>query len=348
MMQEETAVPSVRIADPSAAAISPILEMFRSSQRFLVTSHARPDGDAVGSVLAMGCVLEQMGCEVEMVLADPVPYIYRKLPGVERIRVKKTLGWEGQGFDCAADTVPVVILECDCTERTGLTGFEGRCVINIDHHASGQNFATLNWIDDDACAVASMVHRVAVAAGVEVTRDMATCLYTAVLSDTGSFTYPGTNAATFELAHELVLRGANPSAIAREVYFSNPESKIRLLGRALETMHTQDGVAWAWVTQDVMAEAAAETEDCEGVVNYLIGMDGVECAVFMREIEDRRNFRMSLRSKGRVNVAAIAEGFGGGGHRSASGCVLEGPLERAKGLIVGELSARLRERVLIG
>ena len=348
MMQQETAVSFLNGAGADAAAIGPIVEMFRSSERFLVTSHARPDGDAVGSVLAMGCLLEQMGCAVEMVLADPVPYIYRKLPGVERIRVKKTLGWVGQNLDEAEDTVPVVILECDCTERTGLTGFEGREVINIDHHASGQNFATLNWIDDDACAVASMVHRVAVAAGVEISRDMATCLYTAVLSDTGSFTYPGTNAATFELAHELVLRGANPSAIAREVYFSNPESKIRLLGRALGTMQTQDGVAWAWVTQEMMAAAGAETEDCEGVVNYLIGMDGVECAVFMREVEDGEHFRMSLRSKGRVNVATIAEGFGGGGHRSASGCVMDGPLERARDLIVGELSARLRERVLIG
>lgn len=325
-----------------------IVEALRSSRRFLVTSHARPDGDAVGSVLAIGEVLEQMGCEVEMVLADPVPYIYRKLPGVERIRVRKTLQGVKPGAREGEEKTPVLVLECDSTERTGLSGFEGRCIINVDHHASGRNFATLNWIDDDACAVASMVYRLAVAAGVEITPEMATCLYTAVLSDTGSFTYPGTNAATFALAHELVLRGANPSAIAREVYFSNPESKIRLLSRALLTLERRGGVAWAWVTQDVLAEAGAGTEDCEGVVNYLIGMDGVECAVFMREVENRRQYRMSLRSKGQLNVAAIAESFGGGGHRSASGCVLDGPLERARDRIVAELSSKLEERVLVG
>ncbi len=317
------------------AELAEILDAMRAGGRWMVTSHARPDGDAVGSVLALGAVLEQLGCEAEIVLADPVPYIYRKLPGVGRVQVRPSLG---------EDARPVVVLECDSTERTGLTGFGAREVINIDHHASGRNFASLNWIDDDACAVAAMVYRLAVASGVEITREMATCLYTAVLSDTGSFTYPGTGVATFAMAGELARRGANPVAIARELYFSNPESKMRLLGRALLTLRVEEGVAWGWVTQEAMREARAETEDCEGVVNYLIGIDGVECAVFLREMDDERSFRLSVRSKGKVNVAEVAEGFGGGGHRSASGCVLEGPLESALERIVSELRRRLTAR----
>lgn len=326
------------------SVVQPILAAIRASGRMLVTSHARPDGDAVGSVLAMGEILAEMGCRADLVLADPVPAIYRFLPGVERIRCAASLDEAGIPLD-----TPALLLECDCPERTGLAGLEGRCLINIDHHASGKSFAQLNWIHDDACAVAAMVYGLAVEAGVKITPSMATCLYAAVLSDTGSFTYPGTNAPTFALAHELVLHGASPSEIAREVYFSNPESKMRLLGTALTAMRRDHGIAWTRVTQKDMEDAGAATEDCEGVVNYLIGMAGVECAIFLREIEGGRRFRVSLRSKGRVDVAKIAEMFGGGGHRSASGCTMEGPLEAATEQIVRELKAKLsdppRERV---
>jgi bifunctional oligoribonuclease and PAP phosphatase NrnA len=170
---------------------------------------------------------------------------------------------------------------------------------------------------------------------------MATCLYAAVLSDTGSFTYPSTNASTFELAHKLAGHGASPSQIARNLYFANPESKIRLLGVALSNMQCDGNIAWSWVTDADMERAGASPEDCEGVVNHLIGIAGVESAVFLREVAPNGEFRLSIRSKGNLDVAQVAESFGGGGHRSASGCTLDGPLNEATERILTQLRTRL-------
>ena len=186
-----------------------------------------------------------------------------------------------------------------------------------------------------------MVYRIAVAADVDITPAMATCLYTAILSDTGSFTYSSTNAETFALAHDLTARGANPSQIARDVYFSNPASKFRLLGTALSNLRSDGPLAWTWVTNQDMDPAGAEAEDCEGVVNYLISIHGVESAVFLRELPCASQFRLSIRSKGKIDVAQVAESFGGGGHRSASGCTLDGPLGAATDRILAQLRTEL-------
>jgi len=324
--------PSTAGTPDAADKIVSLLAEFRAGERYMVTSHARPDGDAVGSVLALGSVLEQMGCAVEMVMADPVPHVYRTLPGVERIRHAEHAG---SGRETA------VLLECDCIERTGLQGLEGRRLINIDHHASGRHFADVNWIDEHACAVAAMVYRMAVAAEVEITPAMATCLYTAVLTDTGSFSYPGAGTETFSLARDLVARGADASQIAQQVYYSNREAKVRLLAAALSHMRCESALAWSWATTDDLTGAGATAEDCEGVVDYLIGIDGVEAAAFLREIPGANQFRLSMRSKGRVNVAQVAGGFGGGGHRSASGCTLDGPLAEATNRVLAQLRIKL-------
>jgi phosphoesterase RecJ-like protein len=169
---------------------------------------------------------------------------------------------------------------------------------------------------------------------------MATCLYTAVLSDTGSFCYEGTDARTFELARELVCRGADPVLIAQDVYFSNPAAKMLLLGAALANLQHDGRVAWLWVSQNDMDRTHAAEEDCEGIVNYAIGIRGIEVAVFLRELRDHR-VRLSLRSKGRVNVATVAERFGGGGHENASGCTLDGPLPAATERILTYLRREL-------
>jgi len=316
---------------PHAALIDSLLQAFRSTPRFLLTSHARPDGDAVGSVLALAGILEQIGCEVDIVLADPVPLIYRSLPGVERIH---------QDFSVPAE-IPCILLECDSIDRTGIAGLNGRLLINIDHHASGRPFGALNWIDPGACAVGAMIYQIAQASGATITPAIATCLYTAILSDTGAFTYDGTDAATFALARDLTVSGAQPGQIARDIYFSSPESKIRLLGAALSRMRREGQIAWSWITLQDLDEASAEVEDCEGVINHLIGVTGVEAAVFLREIPDSNRYRLSIRSKGTLDVAKVAEHFGGGGHRTASGCTLSGPLEDAADRIVAQLREAL-------
>jgi phosphoesterase RecJ-like protein len=308
-----------------------ILQVLRHGERFLVCSHARPDGDAVGSVLAMGMLLEQMGKRADLVAADGVPALYCGLPGAGAIR--RALRIHGP-YDA------VILLECDSLERAGLRGLEDFHLINIDHHLSGKEYAHLNWIDCEASSVGELVFRLIESAGAAVTPEMATCLYTTVLTDTGGFCYGGTQASTFGLARELVLAGADPIRIAQNLYYSTPTSKLLLLGAALGNLKHEGRLAWLWITHQEMASIGAAEEDCEGIVDFALCAAGVEAAVFMYELPDRR-IQLSLRSKGQINVAAIAERLGGGGHHSAAGCTLEGPIECA----LGEILAHLRPGV---
>ena len=229
-----------------------------------------------------------MGKEAEVVLRDGVPRIYQPLPFAEQVvQTDRVNG----GYEAA------IILECDSIQRTRLQGLENSFLINIDHHMSGRPFAHVNWIDPKAVATAEMVYRLAREAGVKISPDIATCLYTAVLTDTGSFMFEGTNEHTFELARELVLAGADPAHCARNVYFGHSTAKMRLLGAALSNLHREGALAWISVTQEQMLRCHAKEEDCEGLVNYALSMQGVEVALFFRELPDGR-FRVSLRSKG--------------------------------------------------
>lgn len=319
--------------DTPSQPIAAVLDAIRQRRRFLLTSHARPDGDAVGSLLALWMTLTAMGKQAEMQLYDPVPAIYGTLPGAEQIRHARGLA---HGFEPDA----VIFLECDSVGRSRLEGLEDKFLLNIDHHTSGNPFASVNWIDTKASAVAEMVYRLAIAANVKVTPAMATCLYTALLSDTGAFCYEGTNANTFALAMDLVDLGAIPARIAEDLYFSNPLSKMQLLGAALTTLNRDGRVAWLWVTHDDMVRLGASDEDSLGIVNYAIGISGVEIAVFLREMADQR-IRVSLRSKSTVRVTHVAEQFGGGGHENASGCTLDGPIEAATNRILDAVREHL-------
>jgi bifunctional oligoribonuclease and PAP phosphatase NrnA len=227
-------------------------------------------------------------------------------------------------------------LECDSIQRTRLDGLENRFLINIDHHLSGRPFANVNWIDPKAVATAEMVYRLAREADVPVSPEIATCLYTALLTDTGSFMFEGTNEHTFGLARELVRAGADPAHCARNVYFAHSTAKMRLLGAALSNLQREGPLAWIWVTQEQMDRFGAKEEDCEGLVNYVLSIQDVEVAVFFRELPGGR-FRLSLRSKGQLDVAAIAQQFGGGGHECASGCSLDGPLSSAVEKVLAQL-----------
>lgn len=322
-------------ADKSIAAI---LKVIRRGERFLVCSHSRPDGDAVGSVLAMGMLLEQMGKRADLVTAERIPVVYRGLPGADRMRAAMRVHGP---YDA------VILLECDGVERTRLQGLEKFFLINIDHHASGIEFAHINWIDHEAACVGEMVFRLYKALGATVTPDAANCIYTTVLTDTGGFIYGGTRASTFELARELALAGADPIRIAQQVYFSAPMSKLLLLGAALQNLHREGRLAWLWVTHQDMVRSCALEEDCEGIANYALSIAEVEAAAFLRELPENR-IQVSLRTKGKINVAAIAERLGGGGHENAAGCTLAGPLARARDQILEELRCALETAARLG
>lgn len=307
--------------------LAEVLSQIASHDRFLLTSHARPDGDAIGSVLACCQILRSMGKHADIVMHDAVPVIYKPLPFADIVQQADSVNGK---YDAA------IILECDSVQRTRLSGLENRFLINIDHHASARPYAHVNWIDAEACATGELVYRLAREAKVHISPAIATCLYTAVLTDTGSFAFSGTNEHTFALARELVMSGADPVRIAQSVYFSNPTSKMRLLGFALRNLHRQGCLTWMSVTQDEMERSEAIEEDCEGLVNYALSIEGVEVAVFFRELPDGR-FRVSLRSKGALDVATVAEHFGGGGHKCASGCAVNGPLSVSVARIMAQI-----------
>ncbi len=312
-----------------------ILRALQARESFLVVSHARPDGDAVGSLLAMGSILQQMGKTADMVLADPVPSVYSTLPGVHRIRQSRQV--DPGLYDA------VIILECDGTARTGIEGMDELFVINIDHHRTGCDYGALNWIDPEASAVAAMVYDIGVSAGVKITAATATCLYTALMTDTGSFTYPGTSAETFTLAHALIDLGAKADTVARDVLYSVPAARIHLLGLALSRVQVAGPLAWTYLTQDDLVQLSATDEDSEGTVNYLISIAEVEAAAFLRELPGQpQRFRTSLRSKSSVDVSQVARLWGGGGHRNAAGCTLDGPLDQARRRILLELEKEVQ------
>jgi len=305
-----------------------VLREIEQRDHFVLTSHARPDGDAIGSVLACGEILRQMGKSAEVVLHDAVPTIYRPLPFAAAAKRADAVNGKYQA---------AILLECDSVQRTRLAGLDRQFLINIDHHATGRPFANVNWIEPSACATAEMIYWLARAAGVQVTPDIATCLYTAILTDTGAFCFIGTNERTFALAQELVHAGADPARIAQGVYFSNPTSKMRLLGEALTTLHRDGSLAWMHVTNEQMERVQAREEDCEGLVNYALAIEGIEVAMFFRDEKEAGRWRVSLRSKGAVDVAEVAIKFGGGGHHCASGCSIEGSLSSATGRVIAEL-----------
>lgn len=309
-----------------------VLKEIQKRERFVLTSHARPDGDAVSSTLACSEVLRQLGKTTDIVLHDGVPRVYQHLPFTETVTKADRI--EGR-YDAA------ILLECDSIQRTRVDGLEQQFLINIDHHKSGHEFGQINWIDPNAVATGELIYKLARAAGVKITPELATCIYTAVITDTGSFMFEGTNAHTFELARELVLAGAEPALCARPIYFGHSTAKLRLLGAALSALQREGPLAWIWVTQEQMIRSGAIEEDCEGIVNYALSIGDAEVAVFFRELPDGR-FRVSLRSKGSMDVSKIAEEFGGGGHACASGLSVEGPLHAAVEMVLGRVREQLQ------
>lgn len=306
-----------------------IVRFIKEHQRFALTSHARPDGDSIGSALGFAFALEHLGKTADVYNSDPPPRPYETLPGIQKINVTEQI--EG-------DYDALLVLECNDLERPGLKGLDRFFVVNIDHHPGTERFGDLNWLDPTAAAVGEMVFRLIKMLGVSVTPEIATNLYVAILTDTGSFQYSNTNARTFTVASELVKSGANPSAIAQAVYMSQPEHRIQLLGMLLTTLdvHASRKIACITLTKEMLSKTGASADDTEGIVNYPLSINGVQLAAFFRE-EGEKLFRVSLRSKDRYDVSAVARQFGGGGHKNAAGLRVEGNMEEAKGKVVAAL-----------
>lgn len=304
--------------------ITNIVSEIRRSNSFLVTSHESPDGDAVGSSLALASFLRKIGKDVCVHLCDPVPELYAFLPGVETIR----RNIPDRDFDMA------FVLDIGELRRAGdeFCGFRriGK-LINLDHHLACENFGAYNLIDSNAAATGVLVHRIASAYGYSFDIETALCLYVSIITDTGSFRYSNANQEAFTIAGAMVDCGINAWDVAEKLYENQPRKRLELLALALSTLEILNGGQAASVTVklDMYAKTGADAELTDGFVNYPRSIRGVEVAIFFREVDERR-FKVGFRSKGKVNVAAFAAGLGGGGHHNAAGCMLDGTLEEVK------------------
>jgi phosphoesterase RecJ-like protein len=320
-----------------------IIQQLNECQCALLASHAVPDGDAIGSLLALGCALTTMGKHVVMHNASPIPAVYRFLPMVERIATELP---KGAHFDTA------VMLDCGDLSRVGMEAERiSRIprVINIDHHLTNTRFGQLALVDPEACATAEIVYRIIGRLGVRIDGCMATALYTGILTDTGSFRFSNTNAAAFRICGEMVALGVDPYRVAQHVYGTYSLGRIKLLNLALDSIELRaDGrISIMALTRQMMAETHTQPEDTDGLINYAKRIEQVRVAVLIQErLADQGEeagspaYHVSLRS---VDVAALAAAFGGGGHASAAGFNTDGPPARIKAAVV-----RMAEPMLQG
>jgi len=309
--------------------LSQVVELIESKRRFAITSHVRPDGDSLGSSLGLYWLLRALDKDVEVIMRDPVPHAYQLLPGAKEVR-------ETAVVDRLYHAV--FVIECSDISRPGLIGLEKQFVVNIDHHSTTALFGTINWIDSTASAVGEMIYNLCKATGVRVTKEIAECVYTALITDTGSFHYSNTTERTFKVASELVRTGVKPAKTAEAVFASYPWSRIRLMGEVLLSAKRDSSgrVASLQLSLEMQNRSGASDEDADGFVNYPLTVGEVEAVALLKECAPGI-YRTSLRSKGDVNVARVAEKFGGGGHRNAAGCTLTGNWEEAEKEIVGLL-----------
>jgi bifunctional oligoribonuclease and PAP phosphatase NrnA len=318
---------------PQNKAIQEIRDAILARQRFVVTSHARPDGDAIGSQLAMAFALQALGKSVRCIDKDPAPLELQPFPGVNAIHVASVA-------DEPADAA--IVMECGDLSRTGVQGLEKYFVINIDHHPGNSGYGAINWFDDTACACGEMVFEVVEALGVPLTAEIATHVYIAILTDTGGFHFGNVTPRTFEICRRCADAGANPAAIARAIYDSSTLGRLRLMGGLLHSLELESGgrIALAHMSLQLLEETGSTQDDSEGLINLPLTVKVIEAAALFKEIEPAV-YRVSLRSKGAVDVNRVARTFGGGGHKNAAGCTMNGTYPEVRAALLAEIAHAL-------
>ncbi|MBI2891183.1 MAG: bifunctional oligoribonuclease/PAP phosphatase NrnA [Nitrospirae bacterium] len=326
------------IPEEHRADYEAVLAFLSSHRRFVIASHESPDGDALASTLAMALGLRRLGKEATAFNKDGVPATLRFLPGAETVVSR---------LDSFADFDGLIVVDCGDLHRIreSIVNEPRPPIVNLDHHLTNPRYGDHNLILPDASASGHVVYYVLLGLGVEVDAALATNLYTALTVDTGSFQYSNTGPETLRVAAELVERGARPEAIAEGLHYHEPVRKWRLLSRVLGSLKVELGgrVATMDLTQAMLRETGASMEDNEGFVEMARQVDGVEVAILLKEHGADR-VKVSLRAKDRVDVSRVAQAFGGGGHRNASGCTIRLGLEPARGRLLEEVARALDGR----
>lgn len=313
-----------------------ILQAIEQAQSVVLGCHISPDGDALGSMLALAQALKRLGKpRVEALCPDGLPPIYRFLAGSDEVLPAPT----ADSFDLG------IAVDCDGEGRLGAALphiLSARTVIDIDHHGGIDPFGDLQWIDSTAAATGELIYELIVDLGVEIDEGMATCLLTALMVDTGSFRFANTTARTFEVASKLVAAGARTVQIAARLYEEKAYSTAKLLGLALAriTRSAGESIVWSELRLSDFAEAGAGEDETEGIINQLRSIRNGKIAALFRETADG-NVKVSLRSRNNMDVSEIARTFGGGGHKLASGCTIPGTLAEAEQKVLSALEAAL-------
>jgi phosphoesterase RecJ-like protein len=311
-----------------------IVDALRARASFIVTSHARPDGDAIGSSVALALALEHLGKRARVVLRDPVPAPYRGFPAIDRIE-------QLSAVDSPADAA--VLLECSEPSRPEIAGLDRYFLVNVDHHLGNTMYGAVNWFDETAAACGELVADLIDALGVPWTREIASHLYLALSTDTGSFRFGPVSARTFEICRRIAATGVEPSRLSREIFDNFSIGRVKLTGALLDAMELHHGNRFAILAldDDLLTRCGASVDDTEGLVNLpLAAREVAAVALFKRQQGD--TYRLSLRSKGDVDVRAVVVRWGGGGHRNAAGCTVHGPLADLKAAVVGAIGDALR------
>ena len=327
-----------KTATTTTTAPESLLSLIRGGNRFLLTSHLSPDGDAIGSELGLARILRKLGKGAVVWNRDATPPIYLPLPGAARIHSGEE---PPAGFPEAFSAL--VVLECPSLDRTGLEAhLAGLPIVNVDHHLGNQHYGQVNWVDTAAPAVGVMVHRLAQALKVGMDEETATCLFLTLVTDTGGFRFANATADAFESAAMLVREGAKPETVSQWLHESRPEASLRLLGAMLHTLELHEGgrIATAALTEEMFARCGAAPGDTEGLVDYPRSISGVQAVALFRQVGGDR-YKVSLRSRGDVDVEQLARRHGGGGHKNAAGFTTDGELGALRQQVTGELAGAL-------
>ena len=315
-----------------------IIAAVQQYQRFIILSHIRPDGDAIGSTIALGSTLETMGKDVIYVNEDGVPESLAFLPGSDKVE---------QASGEVQDIEVAIAVDCANKPRLGENALKmatnAKLWINIDHHKSNPGYGDLNYIDSDSPATGQILYQMITEQGLTLTDEARDSIYVAVSTDTGSFQYSGTTAATYEMAADLVKRGLNTGKINEQTYDSFPYRRVALTRELLNTLElSSSGEIADWqLLRKVKEDLDLQPDDSENLIDMIRAIDGVNVALFFEELMDD-SIRVSIRSKmGSIDACEIAQVFGGGGHAKAAGIRMPGPISEARKSVISEVTKHL-------
>ncbi|HEY7191638.1 MAG TPA: bifunctional oligoribonuclease/PAP phosphatase NrnA [Vicinamibacterales bacterium] len=312
-----------------------IVDAIRARQRFVIASHARPDGDAIGSSLAMAYALRGLGKTARVVSRDVPPPPMLVFPGVPEIEITDHVDDPGDA---------VIVMECGDINRPGIAGLDRGFIINIDHHPGNMMYGALNWFDLSAAACGEMVFDLIASLGVPLTTEIATHVYITIVTDTGSFHYSNITPHTFDICRQCMEAGVNPPSIARSLFDNNNLGRLKLFGAVLNRMQLDPTrrIATLVVDKQLARESGGTYEDTEGLINLPLTVKELLTVAFFKE-NGPGDWRVSMRSKGDIDINAIAKEFGGGGHKNASGCSVKGELPELKAMFEHKLSLAIEK-----